>query len=434
MSPAGTPASCILARRKLRSRAVSDESFELELTTMAHGGRAMGRHQGQVVFVPYSIPGERIEARLTGRSGRVIFAEGVKLLEASADRVWPVCAHFGPGRCAQCHWQHIDYQAQLLLKQDVLADQLARIGGFDDVEVLPTIPAPATQGYSWRLSLRVNRAGQAGLPSTLPGQVLWPEECHVAHPDLLELLAALELDTTGMRDLQLLRGSDGDLMLLLTMQDERPPELLSDVPASVNMLLKGGEPVNLIGASHLLREVAGRRFRVTAGSSFHAHDALLPRLVTLVCEWLAPAAGDHVLDLYAGVGFFSAFLAGSAGLVTLVERFPPAVTDAESNLAAYDNVELIEGRVEEVLPHLETPADSALLDPPREGLSPEAVDQLAESGLQRLVYLSADAATLARDARRLRARGWQLRQAQPVDLEPLTWRINTVALLERSRA
>lgn len=412
---------------------MADDIFELQLKTMAHGGRAMGRHRGQVIFVPYAIPGERIEARLTGRSGRVAFAEGLRLLEASADRVWPQCPHFGPGRCGQCQWQHIDYAAQLLLKQDVLADQLARIGGLDDVAVLPTIPAPATQGYRWSLTLRVDRAGQPGLPSERAGQVVWPDECHVAHPDLLELLPRLELDIEGLRELQLLRGSDGALMLLLTMRNDRAPELLSDLPASVNMLLKGGEPVNLIGASHLVRELAGRRFRVTAGSSFRAHDALLPRLATLVREWLAPSAGEHVLDLYAGVGFFSAFLAEEAGLVTLVERFPPAVTDAGSNLEAFDNIDLIEGRVEEVLPELETPVDAALVDPPREGLSAEAVEALAACGAARLLYLSGDAASLARDARRLRARGWRLRQAQPVDLEPLTWRIHTVALLERSR-
>jgi len=362
---------------------MADDIFEMDLKTMAHGGRAMGRHRGQVIFVPYAIPGERIEARLTGRSGRVAFAEGLRLLEASADRVWPQCPHFGPGRCGQCQWQHIDYAAQLLLKQDVLADQLARIGGLDDVEVLPTIPAPATQGYRWGLTLRVDRAGQPGLPSERAGQVVWPEECHVAHPDLLELLPRLELDIEGLRELQLLRGSDGALMLLLTMRNDRAPELLSDLPASVNMLLKGGEPVNLIGASHLVRELAGRRFRVTAGSSFRAHDALLPRLATLVREWLAPSAGEHVLDLYAGVGFFSAFLAEEAGLVTLVERFPPAVTDAGSNLEAFDNIDLIEGRVEEVLPELETPVDAALVDPPREGLSAEAVEALAACGAAR---------------------------------------------------
>ena len=413
---------------------MADETFELDLIAMAHGGRAMGRHKGRVVFVPYAIPGERIEARMTGRSGGVNFAEGRRLLAASADRVWPQCRHFGPGRCGQCHWQHIDYAAQLLLKQDVLADQLARIGGFEEAQVLPTIPAPATQGYSWQLALRVDRQGQPGLASDVPGRVVLPVECHVAHPDLLELLGALDLQITGLREMQLLRGHGGDLMLLLTMQDDQAPELHSDLPASVNMLLAGGEPVNLIGASHLLRDVAGHSFRVTAGSSFRAHHALLPQLASLVSEWLAPAAGEHVLDLYAGVGCFSALLAPHAGLVTTVERYPPAVTDAESNLAAFDNIDLIEGRVEDVLPEMATPADAAVLDPPREGLSTDAINALVNAGLRRLVYVSGDAATLARDAKRLGARGWQLRQAQPVDLEPLTWRIHTVALLERSRA
>ena len=410
---------------------MTDETFELDLIAMAHGGRAMGRHKGRVVFVPYAIPGERIEARMTGRSGGVTFAEGRRLLAASADRVWPQCRHFGPGRCGQCHWQHIDYAAQLLLKQDVLADQLARIGGFDDAQVLPTIPAPATQGYSWQLAMRVDRQGQPGLASDVPGRVVLPEECHVAHPDLLELLEALDLQITGLREMQLLRGHGGDLMLLLTMKDDQAPELHSDLPASVNMLLAGGEPVNLIGAAHLLRDVAGQSFRVTAGSSFRAHDAMLPQLAALVRELLAPAPGEHVLDLYAGVGCFSAFLAADAGLVTLVESFPPAVTDAESNLVACDNIDLIEGRVEEVLPELETPADAAVLDPPREGLSTEAIEALVKTELRRLVYVSGDAATLARDAKRLCARGWQLRQVQPLDLEPLTWRINAVALLER---
>ena len=107
------------------------------------------------------------------------------------------------------------------------------------------------------------------------------------------------------------------------------------------------------------------------------------------------------------------------------------MTDAESNLAAFDNIDLIEGRVEEVLPEMATPADAAVLDPPREGLSTDAINALVNAGLRRLVYVSGDAATLARDAKRLGARGWQLRQVQPLDLEPLTWRINAVALLER---
>ena len=116
-----------------------ENEFELELTGMAHGGSALGRHDKQTIFVPYTIPGETVLAHITQDKGRIAFAEGVTLLEASADRVFPRCPHFGPGKCGRCHWQHIDYMAQLLLKQDVLADQLERIGGFVDADVRPVI-------------------------------------------------------------------------------------------------------------------------------------------------------------------------------------------------------------------------------------------------------------------------------------------------------
>ena len=106
--------------------------IEVELFGMAHGGSAIGRGGGKTVFIPYTLPGERVKARVTAEKGRVLFAEGVTLVEASSDRVYPECPHFGPGRCGRCQWQFIDYEAQLLLKQDVLTDQLGRVGGFDD--------------------------------------------------------------------------------------------------------------------------------------------------------------------------------------------------------------------------------------------------------------------------------------------------------------
>ena len=137
------------------------DTFELELEAMAHGGSALGRHAGRAIFVPYTIPGERIEARITSERGRVAFAEGVRLLDASADRVYPRCAHFGPGRCGRCQWQHIDYAAQALLKQDVLADQLARIAGLDDADVRPIITSPDVWGYNFQMTME---AGEDGAP------------------------------------------------------------------------------------------------------------------------------------------------------------------------------------------------------------------------------------------------------------------------------
>jgi 23S rRNA (uracil1939-C5)-methyltransferase len=406
----------------------NNETFELELIAMAHGGSALGQHRKQTVFVPYTIPGERVLARITENRGRVAFAEGLRLIEASADRVFPVCPHFGPGRCGLCQWQHIDYSAQLLLKQDVLADQLARIGGFDDADVRPVIPSPQAWGYNLHMTLIADETGQPGLPATEPGRIVALDECHVMHPDLLNLYDTLDLQFDGLRRLRLQRGSEGDLMLVISMADDQAPELHLDFPVSVNMLLSDNEPVNLIGASHVRYRVQGREFRVTAGSFFRPHAAQIPALVAAVQEALALRGGESVLDLYAGVGVFSAFAAERAGLITLVESYPPAVTDAESNLADFDHIDLIEGAVEDVLADLEEPADAVILDPPGEGLSLEAIDALAALRSPRLVYVSSDPATLARDAKRLAQHGYRLGSVQPVDCAPQTFYIDSVAL------
>src|SRR5258708_26207440 len=129
--------------------------FELELVAMAHGGSALGRHEGRTIFVPYAIPGERIIARITQDKGRFAYAEGVTLLEPSEARVQPRCPHFGPGKCGGCQWQHIDYAAQLEFKRQVAVDQLARIGGFRDLTVHAPIASPDPWAYRSHVTLHV---------------------------------------------------------------------------------------------------------------------------------------------------------------------------------------------------------------------------------------------------------------------------------------
>ncbi len=406
-----------------------DDRFELELTAMAHGGRALGRHDKRTIFVPYTIPGERIEARIIEDKGRVAFAEGLTLLEASADRVYPRCPHFGPGRCGQCQWQHIDYTAQLLLKQDVLADQMARIGGFEDTDVRPVIASPEIWGYNYHMSLRAGENGQPGFPTLDDERIILIDECHILHPDLLALYQSLDLQFEGLRRLRFQLGTDGHAMLILSMADDNAPELLTDMPVSVNMLLSDNEPMNLIGESHSRYTLSGRDFRVTAGSDFRANVAQIPALVDLVLAGLEGAAS--VLDLYGGVGLFSAFAAAQADLVTLVESYPPAVTDADTNLADFEHVDLIEGRVEDLLPELESGYEAAILDPPGAGLSIEAIDSLVEQNIPRLVYVSSDPATLARDAKRLVRQGYTLGTISPIDFSPQTYYIDSVAIFTR---
>ncbi|MBL8166449.1 MAG: class I SAM-dependent RNA methyltransferase [Anaerolineae bacterium] len=408
------------------------DTFEITIDTMAHGGSGLGRHSGRVVFVPYTIPGERAEVRPVSEKGRVVFGQGVRLVEASADRVLPRCPHFGPGRCGRCQWQHIAYPAQLLLKQDVLADQLERIGGFRDAEVRPLIPCSLEWGYNARMTFNVVD-GELALPAAGQDMTLHPiSECHILNPDLLALKDSLDLETiTGLRELTLLRGSDGATMLVIRTHDDEPPELETDVPMSVNLLSSDNEPVNLIGDLHARYTVKGRDLRVTAGSYFRANLTQLERLVDVVLETLGSTEGQAVLDLYAGVGLFSVFLSPRARRVTLVESHPQTVSDAEENLSAFSNVDIIEGSVEDVLGELDDQYAVALLDPPDDGLSVEVIDALVALRLPRLVYLSGDPATLARDGKRLAAQGYTLRYVQPIDLAPQTYYIDAVALFER---
>ncbi|MBN1679417.1 MAG: class I SAM-dependent RNA methyltransferase [Anaerolineae bacterium] len=408
------------------------ESFELELDEMVHGGNALGRHAGRAIFVPYTIPGERIIARIVDDRKRYAFAEGVTLLEPSPVRVSPRCPHFGPGRCGGCHFQHINENDQPVFKRDVVVDQLMRIGGFDDPPVLPTIPSPDAWSYRHHATFHVNEAGRLCFVGTDNDTLIPIDECHIIHPDLLDLFAELNFeDVPEVNRARLQTGSDGDRMVILSTTDDLPPELLVDLPVSVNFLLSDNEPVNLIGASHVNYHVHGRRFRVTAGGFFQVNLPQAETLVDLVLERLDLRGDETVLDLYAGVGLFTAFIAERASLVTSIESYPPAVTDADVNLADFDDIDLIEGTVEGVLPELEGPYDAAVLDPPRTGLDRRALDALIDHAPPRIVYVSCEPSTLARDAKRLAAKGYRLVDVQPVDMFPQTFHIECVAHFTR---
>jgi 23S rRNA (uracil1939-C5)-methyltransferase len=409
-----------------------DDTFELRLDEMAHGGSAIGRHAGRAIFVPYAIPGERIAARITDDRTRYAFAEGVTLLEPSPHRVEPLCAHFGPGRCGGCHFQHIDYAAQLDYKRAILIDQFKRIGGMANATVHPAIPSPDEWGYRNHATFHVDGEGNLCYVGTDNHTLIPVEECHIIRPELLDLLN--ELNFEDMPELDRVRlqiGSDGDLMVILSSPDDQPPELEVSIPVSINFVLSDNEPVNLIGSSNVAYSVHGRRFRVTAGGFFQVNLPQAEKLVDLVLERLNLQGSETVLDLYAGVGLFTAFIAERASLVTSIESYPPAVTDADENLADLDNIDLIEGSVEDVLAELEGPVDAVVVDPPRTGVEPAALDILDDLGARTIVYVSCEPATLARDAKRLIAKGFRLVDVQPVDMFPQTYHIECVAHFTR---
>lgn len=410
---------------------MNDQLIDVELESMAYGGSSLGHHGEQVVFVPYTLPGEKVQARVIGQKGRTLFAEGVTLLESSTDRVFPRCPHFGPHKCGNCHWQHIDYSAQLLLKQDVLADQLERIGGFSAADIRPIIPSPVLWGYNHHMTLFATGTGQLGFASSDTPPSLFPiDECHLLHPDLVALKDSLDLEQmTGLQIITLQIDSLGDRMALLRMTNDEAPELHSDVPVSMNLLNENDEPINLMGDLYATLQAGGRAFRVTAGSFFRPNVSQLDHLTAEVLHGLALTGREAVLDLYAGVGLFTAFIAQQSRLVTLVDADPYAINDAEVNLPE-EHIEIIEGLVEEVLPELDDSYEAAVVDPGDTGLSATAADALVARRTPRIVYVSSNPSTLARDGKRLAGKGYQLRYAQPIDLAPQTFAVDTVAVFE----
>ncbi|MBI4769903.1 MAG: class I SAM-dependent RNA methyltransferase [Chloroflexi bacterium] len=408
----------------------------LRLQTLVYGGDALARDEGgRAVFVPFGLPGELVRAEIVESRARRARARPLEVLEASPERVPARCRHFG--ECGGCHYQHLDYPAQLRAKRQILIEQLTRLGGFADPPVDPTLPSPAPWNYRNRARFSLAPDGRPGYQAARSNRVVPISECHILEPALTELWPQLELDPDlGLDGLTLLAGSADQALLILEAGEGQAPEVTLDLPLSVVYLAPGAEPLVLAGDDHLLMEVLGRPFRVSADSFFQVNTPQAEEMVRRVLALLNLRGGETVLDLYCGVGLFSAFLAPHAGRLIGVEAAPAACADYVFNLDQFDNVELYEATVEQALPALAglpvAGERAAVLDPPRAGLAPAARQALLALAPPTIVYVSCDPATLARDLSRLtRDGGYTLLQALPLDLFPHTYHIESISLLKR---
>lgn len=414
----------------------SDAIFEIEITDIAPDGRGIGIHEGQRVHVPYTIPGEILTVRLIENRDEVILAEGVTMLEPSADRVEPACRHFGAGRCGICQWQHINYEAQLALKTDILATHLAQ-HGFRNPPLQFTLPSPAEWQYAAYTTFLPTPDGALGYLSTDQKTVIPIEECPIIRPDVMALFDELDLSLATLKSLQIHAGSTGEPMIVMETTDDEPPELESTLPASLNFLLSHHEPFNMIGATHIKQQIFDRIFRITAGVPYRANIPQVEKLVEVVLNYLDPQPKQAILDVYGGIGTFSAFIAPRARLVTYIDSYPPAATDAEENLNDLVNVDILEGRADSVLSEMAASRqrehyDAMLVDPPVQGLNRGVLETLKTLAIPTLVYVSQNPATFGRDARTLVDEfGYRLLDIQPLDFAPQTAAIECVGLFRR---
>ncbi|MBN1248779.1 MAG: 23S rRNA (uracil(1939)-C(5))-methyltransferase RlmD [Anaerolineae bacterium] len=407
-------------------------TIEIKLDAMAHGGDAIGRHEGRAIFVPYAIPGERIRAEIIDDRERYARARLVEILEASPARVDPPCPFFGPEKCGGCQWQHIDTAVQPRMKGLVTIDQLQRIGRIEEPPVFEPIPDEVGWEYRNHALFRVDPEGRLGFLSAKSHDVYPITDCLIIHPLLGRLLESLDMTYPELEWMEMRAGTaTGDLMILLQAKEEESPSLEVDFPVSIVQIRHDDAVAPLIGLDYILERVHEREYRISATSFFQINSRQAAQLVNIVMGALDLKGYEHVLDAYCGVGLFTAFIAEEAGSVTGIEVNPPAVADARHNLANFDNVHILEGAVEEVISEIEQRLNAVVVDPPRTGIEPHVIDAIVASDADRLVYVSCDPATLARDCRRLIRQGYTLDWVQPVDLFPQTYHIENVALLTR---
>ena len=404
---------------------------EVTLTTFTYSGDAMGRlDDGRAVFVPFGLPGERVRIRLTEEKRSFARGELVEVLEASPHRVIPRCIHFGV--CGGCHYQNLPYEEQLKAKTEILRDQLIRIGKIENPPVQQMVACPNPWNYRNHVQFHLTKDGRLGYvgAGTTSAQAIIPiSECHLPEASINSLWPQLEFETNIGR-VSLRAGNDEDLMLVLESDSSEPPELEIEAGISVAHVYEDNAVV-IAGNDHIIIRVLDRDFRVSAASFFQVNTVMAEKMIHHLLANLPVSSSTTLLDVYCGVGLFSAFLAPKCKTVIGIESSESACEDFVVNLDEFDNVELYEGSAEDVIPHLEVKPEVVLVDPPRAGLEKRVVGGILKLNPQVIAYVSCDPSTLARDAARLINGGYRLKDVTPFDMFPQTYHIESISLFER---
>lgn len=407
-------------------------TYEIELTASSFGVDCIGRlPDGKTIFIPFGIAGERVEVEIV--DSKKNFARGriKRVLRESDKRIKARCPHFM--ECGGCHYQHLAYTDQLTLKQEIVADQLKRIGKIENPPVKAIVGSPLEWNYRNTVQFHLSATGKPGYQRAGANGVVEIRECHLPLPEINTLWPQLELDPeTGIQRVSIRCGSDDELLVGLESTSPQPPEFSVDIPLSV-VFLGPDDDLLLSGEDFSLMQVLHRTFKVSAASFFQVNLPQAEAMVNHVLELLKVNKKSEIVDAYCGAGLFSAFLAPKVKSLVGIELAESSCNDFADNLDEFDNVSLYIGAVEEILPELKLKPQAVLLDPPRAGLDPVAMTALIESAPQQIVYVSCDPSTLARDIQKLVAAEYILESVTPFDLFPQTYHIETITLLTRKK-
>jgi tRNA/tmRNA/rRNA uracil-C5-methylase (TrmA/RlmC/RlmD family) len=382
------------------------EVVEVEIGQVAHGGHFVARYNNQVIFIRHGITGEKVKVKITAVNSKIAQADVIEVLTPANQRVKPPCEYVG--RCGGCDFQHIQIDFQRLLKKQVIIEQFLRIGKLDLIQLgveLEVIGVEPANGLNWRtrMDFAVSDHGKIGLFGARSNEIVEIKDCLIAD----ERMKVAELANRSWR-------SNARVEIAVSSSDE------------VSVIRSGR---SISGPTQLVEQVGENSFKISPISFWQSHKAAAALLVSTVLASLEIRKTDHICDLYAGVGLFAAALVkklDSSGQVSMIESDKNAVADARKIFAKNSNVHIMQGLVAQQLPSIKS-ADLIILDPPRTGAGDVVIKQIVRLKPRKIIYISCDPASLARDTKTLIDSGYKLDHIRGFDLFPMTQHIECVA-------
>lgn len=380
----------------------------LETDSAANGGSCVARHEGRVVFVRHALPGERVRVRVTRDRGTYWHGDAVEILQASQDRIEPLCPIAGFDGAGCCDLAFVEPRAARVLKGQVVANQLARLGGHSWEGVAEPVGSGAALGWRTRVRLAVGADGRAGLHRYHSDELVTDLRCGQLPDGMLSGLDGPRW--SGAEELTVVIDDDGRRHVAVGTADRRGVTVVE-------------------GPRRCRQRVGERVWKLPVTAFWQSHREAAQTYSALIGQW---ARGSRAWDLYGGVGLFAAVLAdatGPGGEVLTVDTSRAASAAAETALADLPQVTVVADSVRRFLARGSAPADIAVLDPPRAGAGRAVIEALARAGVPRVIHIGCEAAAFARDIGLYLSCGYRVEEIRVFDAFPLTHHVECVALL-----
>ena len=379
------------------------DTITLEIGAIAHGGHFISRYNGQVIFVRHAITDEIAVVKITSIHSKIAFGDAIEIIKKSKDRVNPPCKYASPEYCGGCDFQHISISAQKKLKKIVIQDQFKRIANIDiNTEVISIEP---NSGLNWRtrFDFAISKNGHVGLYSSGTKEIIEIDECLIA----VNPINKLDIFKRKWKGLDRLKVST----------------------SSTNQINIHRSGKNISGPTQLNEIVGKNMYDISPGSFWQSHKNAPEILINKVIEFAKFKLGDCVCDLYGGVGLFSVPILkkiGPMGKIHLIENNIKCIQDAKKIFKKEKNVIIHNGKVEQKIGKINN-IDVIILDPPRNGVGSNTINQIINKKPRTIVYVSCDPASLARDTKTLLENSYLLDKITGIDLFPMTHHIECIS-------